>query len=67
MSPSERYITKIWATKRSQTHCIAKRTMSVKKVMHAISFANQGSAIQIAVPKGKSVNAKFYKASSTIT
>ena len=29
--------------------------------MYVIFFTNQGPAIQIAVPKGKSVNAKFYK------
>ena len=29
--------------------------------MYVIFFTNQGPAIQIAVPKGKSVNARFYK------
>ena len=29
--------------------------------MCVIFFTNQGPAIQIAVPKGKSVNARFYK------
>jgi hypothetical protein len=29
--------------------------------MCVIYFTNQGPAIQIATPKGKSVNAKFYK------
>ena len=29
--------------------------------MYVIFFINQGPAIQIAVPKGKSVNARFYK------
>ena len=38
-----------------------QNTMSVRKVMYAIFFTNQGPAIQIAVPKGKCVNAKFYK------
>ena len=37
--------------------------MSIKKVVYVISFTNQGPAIQIAVPKGKSVNARFYKGS----
>ena len=40
---------------------LAKRTMSIKKVMYVICFTNQDPAIQIAVPKGKSVNAGFYK------
>ena len=35
--------------------------MSIKKVMYVIFFTNQGPAIQIAVPKGKSANARFYK------
>lgn len=59
--PRRKMQNKIWATKGSRRPCIAKRTMSVKKVMYAIFFTNQGHAIQIAVPKGKSVNAKFYK------
>ena len=52
---------KIWATKRGKGPCIAKRTMSIKKVMYVIFFTKQGPAIQIAVPKDKSVNARFYK------
>ena len=35
--------------------------MSIKKVMYVIFFTNQVPDIQIAVPKGKSVNARFYK------
>ena len=35
--------------------------MSIKKIMYVIFFTNQGPAIQIAIPKGKSVNARFYK------
>ena len=35
--------------------------MSIKKLMYVIFLTNQGSAIQIAVPKGKSVNARFYE------
>ena len=59
--PKRKIQNKIWATKGSQRPCIAKRTMSIKKVMYVIFFTNQGPAIQIALPKGKSVNAKFYK------
>ena len=46
---------------RRQRPCIAKRIMSIKKVMYVLIFTNQGPAIQIAVPKGKSVNARFNK------
>ena len=35
--------------------------MSVKKVMYAVFFSMQGTAIQIAVPKGKGVTGKFYR------
>jgi hypothetical protein len=40
------------ATKGSQRPCIAE--------LYVIFFTNQGPAIHIAVPKGKSVNAKLY-------
>ena len=59
--PKQKIQNKIWATKGGKRSCIAKRTMSIKKVMYVILFTNQGPAIQIAVPKGKSVNARFYK------
>jgi histone-lysine N-methyltransferase SETMAR len=57
--PNRKIHNKIWATKGS--HISIKRTMSVKNVMYVICFTNQGSAIQIVVPMGKSVNGKFYK------
>ena len=59
--PKRKIQNKIWATKGGKRPYIAKRTMNIKKVMHVIFFTNQGPAIQIAVPKGKSVNARFYK------
>ena len=59
--PKRKIQNKIWATIGGKRLCIAKRTMSIKKVMYVIFFTNQGPAIQIAVPKGKSVNVRFYK------
>ena len=50
-----------WATKGGKRPCIAKRTISIKKVMYVIFFTNQGPDIQTAVPKGRSVNARFNK------
>ena len=50
----------IWETKGGKRPCIAKYTMSIKKVIFVIFFKNQGPTIQVAVPKGKSVNARFY-------
>ena len=52
---------KIWATKSTNKPCIARRTISVQKIMYAIFFSTQGPAIQIAVPKGKGVTGKFYR------
>lgn len=46
-------------SKESQKPCIAKLTMGVKKVMNVIFLTNKVPAIQIAVLKGKSVNARF--------
>jgi hypothetical protein len=54
--PKRKIHNNLWATKGSQRPCIAKRTMSVKKVMYILFFTNQGPSIQI-----KSVIAKFYK------
>jgi hypothetical protein len=58
--PKRKKHDKILATKGSKKLYIAKRTISVKKVMY-VFVTNLGPAIQIAVPKGKSVNAKFNK------
>ena len=41
--------------------CVAKRLQSSKKVMFAIFFGTKGPVAQIAVPKGGSVTAIFYK------
>ena len=57
--PKRKIQNKIWAPRGGKRPCIAKRTISIKKVIFL--FTNQGPAIQIAVPKGKSVNARFYK------
>ena len=43
---------------RRKRQCIVKPTMRFKKVMYAIFFLTQGTAIQIAVPKGESVKCK---------
>ena len=52
--PKRKIQNKIWATKGGKRPCIAKRTMSIKKVMYVIFFTNHGPAIQIAIPKDKS-------------
>ena len=64
--PKRKIQNKIWATKGGKRPCIAKHTMSIKKVFNVIFFTNQGPAIQIAVPKGNSVNARINKGRSFI-
>ena len=51
----------IWATKNVRRQIIAKRTRTVKKVLYVIFFDNKGPVMQIPVPKGRTVTAKFYK------
>ena len=59
--PKRKVNNKIWATKNAKRPCVAKRLQSSKKVMFAIFFGTNGPVTQIAVPKGRSVNAFFYK------
>ena len=40
---------------------ISRTAVFLGKVLYVIFFTNQGPAIQIAVSKGKSVNARFFK------
>ena len=41
--------------------CIAKRITSVKKVMYAIFSTTNELAIQVSIPKGILMNARFYR------
>ena len=50
-----------WLTKDARKPFIARRIASVKKVMYDIFSTTEGLAIKISVPKGKSMNARFYK------
>ena len=49
------------AYQNTRRPCIAKRITSVKKVMYAIVFTPNGLAIQVSIPKGKSMNTRFYR------
>ena len=57
--PHRKISNQVWLTKNAKRPCIAKRMTSVKKVMYAIFFTTKGLAIQVPVPKGKSMNARF--------
>ena len=59
--PKQKCSNRIWATKYTSRPIIAKRTQTVKKVLYVIFFEYKGPIIQIAVPKGRTVTAKFYK------
>ena len=52
---------RIWLTKDIRRPCIAKRIASMKNVMYAIFVTTKELAIKVPVPKGKSMNARFYK------
>ena len=59
--PKRKCSNRVWATKHAKRPVIAKRTATVKKVLYCIFFSIHGPAIQVSVPKGRSVTAKFYK------
>lgn len=59
--PKRKCSNRIWATKNAKRPSIAKRQRTVKKVLYVIFFDNKGPVMQIPVPKGRTVTAKFYK------
>ena len=58
--PVRKVSNKIWATKHSKRPIIAKRSLSTKKVLYAISSGEE-VAIKVPVKKGKSITGKYYK------
>ena len=58
--PVRKVSNKIWATKHSKRPIIAKRSLSIKKVLYAIFFSGE-VAIKVPVKKGKSITGKYYK------
>ena len=47
------------AYQNARRPCIAKRISSVKKVMYAIFFTPNVLALQVSIPKGKSMNTRY--------
>ena len=41
--------------------CIAKRTISSKKILYAIFFNSSGPVVQVPCPSGHTVTGRFYK------
>ena len=59
--PKQKVDNRIWALKHAKRSSSAKRTLTAKKVLYAISYTNSGPHMQIAVPKGRGVSDSFYK------
>ena len=59
--PKRKCSNRIWATQNAKRPSIAKRIRTVRKVLYVIFFDNKGPIIQIPVPKGKTVTAKYYR------
>ena len=47
--------------KRSKRPCIAKRTISSKKMLYTIFFNSSGPVVQVPCPYGHKVTGRFYK------
>ena len=58
--PQKRADNKLWKQKDRKRPCIAKRTISLKK-MYAIFFNSSGPVVQVPCPSGHTVTGLFYK------
>ena len=58
--PHRRADNKQWKRKDQKRPCIAKRTISLKK-MYAIFFNSSGQVVQVTCPSGHTVIGRFYK------
>ena len=52
---------KQWKRKDQKRPCIAKRTISSKKMLYAIFFNSSGSVVQVPCPSGHTITGRFYK------
>ena len=52
---------KQWKRKDQKRPCIAKRTISSKKILYAIFFNSSGPVVQVPCPSGHTVTGRFYK------
>ena len=50
-----------WKWKDQKRPCIAKRTISLKKMLYAIFFNSSGPVVQVPCPSGHTVTGQFYK------
>ena len=59
--PQRRADNKQWKQKDQKCPCIAKRTISLEKMLYAIFFNSSGPVIQVPYPSGHTVTGQFYK------
>ena len=59
--PQRRANNKQWKRKDQKRPCIAKRTISLKKMLYAIFFNSSGPVVQVPSPSGHTVTGGFYK------
>ena len=59
--PQRRAGNKQWKRKDKNRPCIAKRTISSKKMMYAIFFYSSGPVVQVPCPSGHIVTGQFNK------
>ena len=59
--PQRRADNKQWKWKDQKRPCIAKRTISSKKMLYAIFFNSSGPVVQVPCPSGHTVTGRFYK------
>ena len=59
--PQRRANNKQWKQKDQKHPCIAKRTISLKKMLYAIFFNSSGPVVQVPCPSGNTVTGRFYK------
>ena len=59
--PQRRADNKQWKRKDKKCPCIAKRTLSSKKMLYAIFFNSSGPVIQVPCPSSHTVTGQFYK------
>ena len=52
---------KQWKRKDQKRPCIAKRTISLKKMLYAIFFNSNVPVVQVPCPSGHTVTGRFYK------
>ena len=59
--PQRRADNKQWKRKDKKRPCIAKRTISSKKMLYAIFFNSSGPVVQVPCPSGHTATGRFYK------